>query len=137
MPAHALVAGFFQFFQTFEYARGFLWRYTWMQYDMLVLISGAFAGYRKSVLETAGGFDTASWVEDYELTHRVYRDCYDRGEHVHVQTHLRRPGHHRFPCQPSRASSINGGAGLRASSPRTSSTTTWWAIAATATWAAT
>jgi cellulose synthase/poly-beta-1,6-N-acetylglucosamine synthase-like glycosyltransferase len=35
-------AGFFQFFQTFEYARGFLWRLTWMQYDMLLLISGAF-----------------------------------------------------------------------------------------------
>ncbi len=70
-------AGFFQFFQTFEYARGFLWRLTWMQYDMLVLISGAFAAYRKSVLEEAGGFDTSSWVEDYELTHRIYRDTYN------------------------------------------------------------
>jgi cellulose synthase/poly-beta-1,6-N-acetylglucosamine synthase-like glycosyltransferase len=79
-------AGFFQFFQTFEYARGFLWRLTWMQYDMLVLISGAFAAYRRSVLETAGGFDVTSWVEDYELTHRVYRDAYDRGEPVRVQT---------------------------------------------------
>jgi cellulose synthase/poly-beta-1,6-N-acetylglucosamine synthase-like glycosyltransferase len=79
-------AGFFQFFQTFEYARGFLWRLTWMQYDMLVLISGAFAAYRRSTLEAAGGFDASSWVEDYELTHRVYRDAYDRGEHVHVQT---------------------------------------------------
>ena len=41
-------AGFFQFFQTFEYARGFLWRLTWMQYDMLLLISGAFAAYRRT-----------------------------------------------------------------------------------------
>jgi cellulose synthase/poly-beta-1,6-N-acetylglucosamine synthase-like glycosyltransferase len=79
-------AGFFQFFQTFEYARGFLWRLTWMQYDMLVLISGAFAAYRKSVLAEAGGFDTASWVEDYELTHRIYRDAYDRGKRVRVKT---------------------------------------------------
>ena len=79
-------AGFFQFFQTFEYARGFLWRLTWMQYDMLLLISGAFAAYRRTLLAAAGGFDTASWVEDYELTHRVYRDAYDRGERVHVQT---------------------------------------------------
>ena len=69
-------AGFFQFFQTFEYARGFLWRLTWMQYDMLLLISGAFAAYRRSVLAAAGGFDTTSWVEDYELTYRVYRDAY-------------------------------------------------------------
>jgi cellulose synthase/poly-beta-1,6-N-acetylglucosamine synthase-like glycosyltransferase len=79
-------AGFFQFFQTFEYARGFLWRLTWMQYDMLLLISGAFAAYRRSTLAAAGGFDASSWVEDYELTHRVYRDAYDRGERVHVQT---------------------------------------------------
>jgi cellulose synthase/poly-beta-1,6-N-acetylglucosamine synthase-like glycosyltransferase len=79
-------AGFFQFFQTFEYARGFLWRLTWMQYDMLLLISGAFAAYRRSVLEAAGGFDTTSWVEDYELTHRVYRDSYDSGERVTVKT---------------------------------------------------
>jgi len=79
-------AGFFQFFQTFEYARGFLWRLTWMQYDMLLLISGAFAAYRRTVLESAGGFDTKSWVEDYELTHRVYRDAFERGQHVTVKT---------------------------------------------------
>ena len=79
-------AGFFQFFQTFEYARGFLWRLTFMQYDMLLLISGAFAAYRRSVLESAGGFDTTSWVEDYELTHRVYRDAFDSGQTVTVKT---------------------------------------------------
>jgi cellulose synthase/poly-beta-1,6-N-acetylglucosamine synthase-like glycosyltransferase len=78
--------GFFQFFQTFEYARGFLWRLTFMQYDMLVLISGAFAAYRRSVLASVGGFDTASWVEDYELTHRVYRDSFDAGHPVRVKT---------------------------------------------------
>ncbi len=79
-------AGLFQFFQTFEYARGFLWRLTWMQYDMLLLISGAFAAYRRPILEAAGGFDTASWVEDYELTHRVYRDAFDQGTRVTVKT---------------------------------------------------
>lgn len=79
-------AGFFQFFQTFEYARGFLWRYTWMQYDMLVLISGAFAAYRRSILESSSGFDVTSWVEDYELTHRIYRNAYDAGHHVSIKT---------------------------------------------------
>ncbi len=79
-------AGFFQFFQTFEYARGFLWRLVWTQYNMLVLISGAFAAYRKSVLEAAGGFDTKSWVEDYELTHRIYRDSFHSGNAVTVKT---------------------------------------------------
>jgi cellulose synthase/poly-beta-1,6-N-acetylglucosamine synthase-like glycosyltransferase len=78
-------AGFFQFFQTFEYARGFLWRLTWMQYDMLVLISGAFAAYRRTVLEKAGGFDTTSWVEDYELTHRIYRDSFNNGQAITVK----------------------------------------------------
>jgi len=79
-------AGFFQFFQTFEYARGFLWRLTWMQYDMLLLISGAFAAYRRTVLEKAGGFDTTSWVEDYELTHRIYRDSFNNGQAITVKT---------------------------------------------------
>ncbi len=79
-------AGFFQFFQTFEYARGFLWRLTFMQYNMLVLISGAFAAYRRTVLEQAGGFDVTSWVEDYELTHRIYRDTYNSGHPVTVKT---------------------------------------------------
>lgn len=79
-------AGFFQFFQTFEYARGFLWRLTFMEYNMLLLISGAFAAYRRSVLEAAGGFDTTSWVEDYELTHRVYKDAFDAGKVVTVKT---------------------------------------------------
>jgi cellulose synthase/poly-beta-1,6-N-acetylglucosamine synthase-like glycosyltransferase len=53
---------------------------------MLVLISGAFAAYRKSVLAAAGGFDTTSWVEDYELTHRVYRDSFDSGRSVTIKT---------------------------------------------------
>jgi cellulose synthase/poly-beta-1,6-N-acetylglucosamine synthase-like glycosyltransferase len=79
-------AGFFQFFQTFEYARGFLWRLTWTQYNMLVLISGAFAAYRRTVLEAAGGFDVTSWVEDYELTHRIYRNSFDSGMAVTVKT---------------------------------------------------
>jgi cellulose synthase/poly-beta-1,6-N-acetylglucosamine synthase-like glycosyltransferase len=79
-------AGFFQFFQTFEYARGFLWRLTWMQYGMLLLISGAFAAYRREVLDRTGGFDTKSWVEDYELTHRIYRDSYDSDHPISVKT---------------------------------------------------
>ncbi len=57
-----------------------------MQYDMLLLISGAFAAYRRSVLESAGGFDTTSWVEDYELTHRVYRDAFDSGQALTIKT---------------------------------------------------
>jgi cellulose synthase/poly-beta-1,6-N-acetylglucosamine synthase-like glycosyltransferase len=53
---------------------------------MLLLISGAFAAYRRSVLAAAGGFDTKSWVEDYELTHRIYKDAFDGGQRVTVKT---------------------------------------------------
>ena len=80
------VAPFFEFYQTFEYARGFLWRLTWMQFDMLVLISGAFCAYRREILLDVGGFDTKSWVEDYELTHRIYKQACDRGDKVTVKT---------------------------------------------------
>ena len=78
-------ARFFEFYQTYEYARGFLWRLTFMQYNMLVLISGAFAAYRRSVLVSVGGFDTTSWVEDYELTHRVYQKSFDSEFSVSVK----------------------------------------------------
>jgi hypothetical protein len=37
----------------------------------LLLISGAFAGYRRRAVLAAGGFDADCLVEDYELTHRL------------------------------------------------------------------
>ena len=37
----------FERFQTYEYIRNFLSRYAWMQVDSLLLISGAFAGFRR------------------------------------------------------------------------------------------
>ncbi len=63
----------FQWFQTYEYLRAFLARLAWMRADALLLVSGAFAGYRRSVLEKLGGFDPQSLVEDYEVIHRLYR----------------------------------------------------------------
>ncbi len=63
----------FQWFQTYEYIRNFLSRYAWMRFDSLLLISGAFAGFRRSAVEAVGGFDTDCLVEDYELIHRLRR----------------------------------------------------------------
>ena len=37
----------FEWFQTYEYIRNFLSRYAWMQVDSRLLISGAFAGFRR------------------------------------------------------------------------------------------
>jgi cellulose synthase/poly-beta-1,6-N-acetylglucosamine synthase-like glycosyltransferase len=63
----------FQWFQTYEYIRNFLSRYAWMQMDSLLLISGAFAAFRRQAVVEVGGFDPACLVEDYELIHRLRR----------------------------------------------------------------
>ena len=62
-----------QWFQTYEYIRNFLSRYAWMQLNSLLLISGAFAGFRRDALLAVGGFDPECLVEDYELIHRLHR----------------------------------------------------------------
>ncbi len=69
----------FQWFQTYEYVRNFLSRYAWMQAHSLLLISGAFAAFRREALLTVGGFDPDCLVEDYELIHRLHRHAADRG----------------------------------------------------------
>jgi cellulose synthase/poly-beta-1,6-N-acetylglucosamine synthase-like glycosyltransferase len=63
----------FEMFQTYEYIRNFLSRYAWMRMDSLLLISGAFAGFRRAAVVAVGGFDTDCLVEDYELIHRLRR----------------------------------------------------------------
>jgi cellulose synthase/poly-beta-1,6-N-acetylglucosamine synthase-like glycosyltransferase len=64
---------FFEWFQTYEYIRNFLSRYAWSRLDSLLLISGAFAGFRRAALIEVGGFDPDCLVEDYELIHRLLR----------------------------------------------------------------
>ncbi len=64
---------FFEWFQTYEYVRNFISRYAWMQVNGLLLISGAFAAFRRDAVMTVGGFDPDCLVEDYELIHRLHR----------------------------------------------------------------
>ena len=64
---------FFEWFQTYEYMRNFLSRYAWSRLDSLLLISGAFAGFRRAAIIEVGGFDADCLVEDYELIHRLLR----------------------------------------------------------------
>ena len=66
-----LAARVLQGFQTCEYVRNFLSRAAWTRADGLLLISGAFACYRRDAVLTVGGFDPDCLVEDYELTHRL------------------------------------------------------------------
>ena len=69
----------FQLFQTYEYIRNFMARYAWMQMDSLLLISGAFAAFRRDAVLQVGGFDPACLVEDYELIHRLRRHSVKNG----------------------------------------------------------
>jgi cellulose synthase/poly-beta-1,6-N-acetylglucosamine synthase-like glycosyltransferase len=70
---------FFEWFQRYEYVRNFLSRHAWMQLDSLLLISGAFAAFRRDALLAVGGFDPDCLVEDYELIHRLHRHAADSG----------------------------------------------------------
>lgn len=72
------VAQCFSWFQHFEYLRAFLSRAAWMQSNALLLVSGAFAAYRKSALMAIGAYDKNSLVEDYELIHRLHKYAHDR-----------------------------------------------------------
>jgi cellulose synthase/poly-beta-1,6-N-acetylglucosamine synthase-like glycosyltransferase len=69
----------FQWFQTYEYIRNFLSRFAWMRADGLLLISGAFAGFRRQAVLQVGGFDADCLVEDYELIHRLRRHAARHG----------------------------------------------------------
>jgi cellulose synthase/poly-beta-1,6-N-acetylglucosamine synthase-like glycosyltransferase len=68
-----------EWFQTYEYIRNIVSRFAWMRTNSLLLISGAFAGFRREALVASGGFDPDCLVEDYELTHRMHRYAIDRG----------------------------------------------------------
>lgn len=63
----------FEWFQRYEYIRNFMSRYAWQRADGLLLISGAFAGFRRDAVLAVGGFDRDCLVEDYELIHRLRR----------------------------------------------------------------
>lgn len=76
---------FFELYQTFEYLRSFLWRLAWMREDTLVLVSGAFAAFRREQLTAAGGFDPACRVEDYELMFRLHRRSLEGGQPLRVR----------------------------------------------------
>ena len=69
----SMVGRMFEWFQTYEYIRNFMSRYAWARMDALLLISGAFAGFRRQAVIDVGGFDAACLVEDYELIHRLRR----------------------------------------------------------------
>jgi cellulose synthase/poly-beta-1,6-N-acetylglucosamine synthase-like glycosyltransferase len=74
-----LAGRLFEWFQSYEYVRNFLSRYAWMGLNGLLLVSGAFAAFRRPAVIEVGGFDPDCMVEDYELIHRLHRHAHDNG----------------------------------------------------------
>ncbi|WP_174286448.1 glycosyltransferase family 2 protein [Sphingomonas bacterium] len=75
----SLSARLFEWFQSYEYVRNFLSRHAWEQAHSLLLVSGAFAAFRRDAVIAVGGFDADCMVEDYELIHRLHRHAADQG----------------------------------------------------------
>lgn len=71
--------------QLVEYLRTFLGnRVGWSMLNAMMLISGAFAFWRRDVLVSVGGFSTDTTGEDLELTFRLHRVLRKRGEEFSV-----------------------------------------------------
>ena len=66
--------------QVLEYLRAFLTgRMGWSALRAMLIISGAFGLFRRSVVVDAGGFATDTVGEDMELVVRLHKHCLDKG----------------------------------------------------------
>lgn len=72
-------------YQVVEYFRAFLvGRVAWSRLNSLLIISGAFGLFRRSMVEAVGGYSTATIGEDMELVVRLHRYLRDRGEDYRI-----------------------------------------------------
>jgi cellulose synthase/poly-beta-1,6-N-acetylglucosamine synthase-like glycosyltransferase len=71
--------------QVVEYLRAFLiGRVGWSRMNSLLIISGAFGLFRRSVVEAVGGWWTSTVGEDMELVVRIHRYLRERGEDYRI-----------------------------------------------------
>ena len=71
--------------QVIEYLRSFLvGRQGWAQFNLLVIISGAFGVFRRDVCRQVGGFRTGAIGEDMDLVVRMHRYAREHGEAYRV-----------------------------------------------------
>jgi cellulose synthase/poly-beta-1,6-N-acetylglucosamine synthase-like glycosyltransferase len=71
--------------QVVEYFRAFLvGRVGWSRLGSLLIISGAFGLFRRSVVEAVGGWWTGTAGEDVELVVRIHRHLRERGEDYRI-----------------------------------------------------
>lgn len=72
--------------QVVEYFRAFLvGRVGWSRINALLIISGAFGLFRRSALETGGGYWTGTVGEDMELVVRLHRHHRERKEDYRIE----------------------------------------------------
>ena len=72
--------------QVVEYFRAFLvGRVGWSRLGSLLIISGAFGLFRRSLVETSGGWWTRTVGEDVELVIRLHRHLRERGEDYRIE----------------------------------------------------
>lgn len=72
--------------QVVEYLRAFLFgRSGWSEFGALILISGAFAAFRRDVLVEVGGLDQDSIGEDFEIVLRIHRHMIENHRDYRVQ----------------------------------------------------
>jgi cellulose synthase/poly-beta-1,6-N-acetylglucosamine synthase-like glycosyltransferase len=72
-------------FQVVEYFRAFLvGRVGWSRVNALLIISGAFGLFRRSVVDAVGGYSTTTVGEDMELVVRIHRYLRERGESYRI-----------------------------------------------------
>jgi cellulose synthase/poly-beta-1,6-N-acetylglucosamine synthase-like glycosyltransferase len=73
-------------FQVLEYFRAFLvGRVGWSRLNALMIISGAFGLFRRSLVEAVGGYSTATVGEDIDLVMRLHTYLRDRGEPYRIE----------------------------------------------------
>lgn len=72
--------------QVVEYFRAFLiGRMGWSRLGSLLIISGAFGLFRRSLVETSGGWWSRTVGEDVELVIRLHRHLRERGEEYRIE----------------------------------------------------
>ena len=72
--------------QVLEYFRAFLiGRVGWSRMNALLIISGAFGLFRRSLVETVGGYSRETVGEDMELVVRLHRHLRERDERYRIE----------------------------------------------------
>ena len=74
-----------QFFQRYEYMRGYVWHVGWNAFDAVVIISGACSAFRRDLLLAVEGYDASNWTEDCEIIFRLQAYLRSRGEGFRVR----------------------------------------------------